>query len=268
MRTFDWVVLVGSLVFVVAYGMWRGRGSDTTSKYLLAGQDHALVRHGALHHGHAGQRDHVHLDHRAGLRRRHALRAVLFRPADRDGDFSVTAVPIFHRADVYTAYEYLEQRFDAKTRALVSIDFPDLARLAAGVALSAPAIVLTVILGWPDRSPPSSWAFRGLYTVTGGIKAVTWTDFQQMLIMFAGLFVALVMAIWLLPADVSFLDAVYARGRGRQAERGTTDVRLERPLQHLERPVRRHVPGAGLLRHAINPRYSAISPANRSRKAA
>ena len=63
----------------------------------------------------------------------------------------MTAVPIFHRAKVYTAYEYLEQRFDAKTRALVSVDLPDPARPRVGVTLYAPAVVLTVILGWPDR---------------------------------------------------------------------------------------------------------------------
>ena len=94
-------------------------------------QDHAVVRHGALHHGHAGQRHHLHLHHRPGLRGWHALRAVLFRAAARDGDPLATAVPIFHRAKVYTAYEYLEQRFDAKTRALVSVDLPDPARACA-----------------------------------------------------------------------------------------------------------------------------------------
>ena len=62
-----------------------------------------------------------------------------------------TAVPIFHRANVYTAYEYLEQRFDAKTRALVSVIFLIQRGLAAGLSLYAPAVVLSVILGWPDR---------------------------------------------------------------------------------------------------------------------
>jgi Na+/proline symporter len=126
---------------------------------------------------------------------------------------SMTAVPIFHRTEVYTAYEYLEKRFDAKTRALVSVIFLIQRGLAVGVALYAPAILLTVIFGWPDQ-----WttAIMGVivvaYTTFGGIKAVTWTDFQQMLVMLAGLVVALVMAIQLLPANVTFGDALRLAG--------------------------------------------------------
>ena len=129
---------------------------------------------------------------------------------------SMTAVPIFHRANVYTAYEYLEQRFDAKTRALVSIVFLIQRGLAVGVALYAPAIVLTVILGWPDQWTTLIMGILVLiYTVYGGIAAVTWTDFQQMLIMIVGLFVALFMAS--LPAAVRrFVHRCgIARGRGR-----------------------------------------------------
>ncbi len=85
MRTLDWIVLVTSLVSIVAYGLYRSRGSNTVDRYLLAGQIHAVVRHGALHHGHPGQRHHLHLHHRPILRGRHALRAVLFRTAARHG---------------------------------------------------------------------------------------------------------------------------------------------------------------------------------------
>jgi Na+/proline symporter len=78
---------------------------------------------------------------------------------------SATAVPIFHRANVYTAYEYLEQRFDAKTRAIVSAIFLIQRGLAAGLSLYAPAVVLSVILGWPDR----------LTTVLMGLLVITYT---------------------------------------------------------------------------------------------
>ena len=126
---------------------------------------------------------------------------------------SMTAVPIFHRTKVYTAYEYLEQRFDAKTRALVSVIFLIQRGLAVGVALYAPAIVLTVIFGWPDRwTTIIMGTVVVAYTAYGGIKAVTWTDFQQMLVMFAGLIAALAMAIHLLPPDVSFTDALRLAG--------------------------------------------------------
>jgi Na+/proline symporter len=126
---------------------------------------------------------------------------------------SAIAVPVFHRTKVYTAYEYLEQRFDAKTRIAVSIVFLISRGLAVGVALSAPALVLTVILGWPERwTILTMGALVVTYTTIGGIKAVTWTDVQQMLVMLFGLVVALGMAISLLPADVSFSDALTLAG--------------------------------------------------------
>ncbi len=126
---------------------------------------------------------------------------------------SATAVPIFHRANVYTAYEYLEQRFDAKTRALVSVVFLVQRGLAAGISLYAPAVVLSVILGWPDRV--TTWVMGGLvilYTAIGGIKAVTWADVQQMTVIFAALVLALGMAVFLLPSNVSFGDALTIAG--------------------------------------------------------
>jgi Na+/proline symporter len=123
------------------------------------------------------------------------------------------AVPLFHRANVYTAYEFLENRFDAKTRSLVSIIFLIQRGLAVGLALYAPAVVLTVILGWPDEITTFIMGVLAIsYTVFGGIRAVTWTDFQQMLIMFAGLFIALGCAVYLLPSDISFANAVSIAG--------------------------------------------------------
>jgi Na+/proline symporter len=124
-----------------------------------------------------------------------------------------TAVPIFHRAKVYTAYEYLEKRFDAKTRALVTGIFLINRGLSAGVALTAPAIVLSVVLGWPFRL--TIFVMGGLvilYTTTGGIKAVTWADVQQMGVILGALVLALVIAVTRLPADVSFFDAIRIAG--------------------------------------------------------
>jgi Na+/proline symporter len=126
---------------------------------------------------------------------------------------SATAVPIFHRAKVYTAYEYLENRFDAKTRALASVIFLMQRGLSVGLTFYAPAIVLSIIFGWPDRLTTLIIGITVvLYTVTGGIRTVTWTDVQQMLIIFFGLVVALVMIVLLLPRQVSFLDAMHLAG--------------------------------------------------------
>jgi len=121
---------------------------------------------------------------------------------------SATAVPLFHRANVYTAYEYLEKRFDSKTRALASIVFLIQRGLAVGLSLYAPAIVLAVIFGWPDRITTAVMGVLiTIYTVTGGIKAVTWTDVQQMLIIMVGLVVGFFMIIHLLPRGVSFTSS-------------------------------------------------------------
>jgi Na+/proline symporter len=137
-----------------------------------------------------------------------------------------TAVPIFHRTNVYTAYEYLEKRFDVKTRALVSGIFLIQRGLGVGLALSAPAIVLTVLLGWP--ASVTTTLMGGLvitYTVLGGIKAVTWTDVQQMLIIFAGLLAALATAVWLLPERLSFGDAL--RLAGAAGKLNAVDLRFD-----------------------------------------
>jgi Na+/proline symporter len=126
---------------------------------------------------------------------------------------SATAVPIFHRANVYTAYEYLEQRFDAKTRALVSAIFLIQRGLAAGLSLYAPAVVLSVILGWPDRwTTVLMGVLVVTYTSIGGNKAVTWADVQQMLLISCALVLALFMAIHLLPGNVSWAKAVSLAG--------------------------------------------------------
>jgi Na+/proline symporter len=126
---------------------------------------------------------------------------------------SATAVPIFHRANVYTAYEYLEKRFDAKTRSLVSAIFLIQRGLAAGLSLYAPAVVLSVILHWPDRlTTVMMGALVVSYTALGGIKAVTWADVQQMMLIFSALILALFMAIHLMPAQISFPDAITLAG--------------------------------------------------------
>src|ERR1700686_2540723 len=134
---------------------------------------------------------------------------------------SATAVPIFHRADVYTAYEYLEARFDPKTRALASVIFLIERGVSVGVSLYAPAIVLAVIFGWPDQATTLVIGVLVIiYTVAGGIQAVTWTDVQQMLIIFSGLIVAMGMVIVLLPHDVSLLDAMYLAGKAGKLNAG------------------------------------------------
>jgi Na+/proline symporter len=125
----------------------------------------------------------------------------------------ITAVPIFHRLGVYTAYEYLENRFDAKTRVLTTLIFLVSRGLAAGITIYAPSLVLSVMLGIDIRI--TSIIIGGLviiYTTSGGVKAVHHTDFFQLIIVMAGMCIALAVALWLLPKDVSFIDALSVSG--------------------------------------------------------
>ena len=104
--------------------------------------------------------------------------------------------PLFHRAKVYTAYEFLEKRFDGKTRSFASLIFLCQRGLLAGLTIYAPALVLSVILGWPEHVTTFLMGATVVtYTVLGGIKAVTWSDVQQMCIIFLGLLVALITVI-------------------------------------------------------------------------
>jgi SSS family transporter len=213
MRPSDWAVLVLSLVGIVAYGIYRGRGSNTTENYLLAGK--TMPWYAMALSIMATQASAITFISTTGQAYVDGMRFVQFYfglPLAMV-ILCATAVPIFHRAKVYTAYEYLEQRFDAKTRALVSLIFLLQRGLGVGVALSAPAIVLTVILGIPSNITTLIMGTLVIvYTVMGGIKAVTWTDVQQMVIIFMGMIAALVTAIVLLPANVTLGDAVALAG--------------------------------------------------------
>ncbi|MFQ5741913.1 MAG: sodium:solute symporter, partial [Acidobacteriota bacterium] len=125
----------------------------------------------------------------------------------------VTFVPFFYRSKVFTAYEFLEKRFDAKTRSLTSFLFLLSRGLAAGIVLYAPAVVLSVIMGWDETvTVLIIGAITILYTVVGGIAAVIWTDVAQMLIMFIGIGVALVTLFSELPEQVQPADIVYIGG--------------------------------------------------------
>jgi len=127
---------------------------------------------------------------------------------------SITAVPLFHKLNVYTAYEYLEKRFDLKNRTLGSILFLSQRGLAAGFTIFAPSLILSVILGWDiNLTVIVTGILVVLYTTTGGTKAVNQTHIHQMIIITLGMFTAFVMIFFLLPKDVSPLDAAYVAGK-------------------------------------------------------
>ena len=213
MRGLDWAVLIGWLFFLISYGLWRGRGSDTVNQFLLAGKTMPWYAMGLSIM--ATQASAITFISTTGQSYVDGMRFVQFYfglPLAMV-ILSATAVPIFHRARVYTAYEYLEKRFDAKTRTLVTVVFLISRGLQAGLALAAPAIVLSVILQWPFQlTVLIMGGLVILYTTLGGIKAVTWADVLQMCMIMGALVIALIVAIMRLPHDVSFLDAVRIAG--------------------------------------------------------
>lgn len=225
MTTLDWVVLVLTLGGIVIYGLYKSRNATTVDNYLRAGRQ--MPWYAMALSIMATQASAITFISTTGQAYVDGMRFVQFYFGLPIAMIilSATAVPIFHRANVYTAYEYLEQRFDGKTRSLVSLLFLVSRGLGVGVALSAPAIVLAIIFGWSDAvTSLVVGAVVVLYTAIGGVQAVTWTDFQQMLIMFAGIVFAFFLVVWLMPADVSFVDALSLAGAAGRLNAVTTTV--------------------------------------------
>ena len=223
MTFLDWVVLVATLAAIVGYGLYRSRGSNTVDGYLLAGKN--MPWYAMALSIMATQASAITFISTTGQSYVDGMRFVQFYFGLPLAMVIVcaTVVPVFHHARVYTAYEYLEKSFDSKTRVLASIVFLCQRGLSAGLTIYAPALVLSVILGWPERATTIMMgAIVVTYTVLGGIKAVTWSDVQQMVIIFAGLVISLVTVILLLPASVSFGDAVYLAGAAGRLNAVTT----------------------------------------------
>jgi SSS family transporter len=126
---------------------------------------------------------------------------------------SVTLVPFFHRAKIYTAYEFLEQRFDLKTRTLASLLFLLSRGLSCGVIIAAPAVILSIVLGWNITLTILAIGIpTAIYTIIGGVQAVTWTDVKQMFVIVAGVCAAVVILLLGLPDDVGIGGALYVAG--------------------------------------------------------
>lgn len=213
MRAVDWAVLIASLIGIIGYGLYRARGVQTTESYLLGGKSMRWWVIGLSIM--ATQASAITFIGTTGQGYTDGLRFVQFYFGLPIAMVIICAVaaPAFHRSGVYTAYEYLEKKFDSKTRTLASAVFLIQRGLGVGLALYAPAVVMAVILQWPERTTILVMAaIVVVYTVIGGIKAVMWTDAQQMLVMFLGLVAALFAAVHGLPADIGFGDALRLAG--------------------------------------------------------
>ncbi len=228
MRTVDWFVLVASLIGIVGYGLYKAKGAQTTEGYLLGGKSMRWWVIGLSIM--ATQASAITFIGTTGQGYSDGLRFVQFYFGLPIAMVIICAVaaPVFHRSGVYTAYEFLEKRFDKKTRTLASAVFLVQRGLGVGIALYAPAVVMAVILNWPERVTILLMAAIVVgYTVIGGIKAVMWTDAQQMLVMFLGLIAAFFAAVHGLPSEVSFGDALRLAGDAGRLQAINLDLNFD-----------------------------------------
>jgi Na+/proline symporter len=214
MSWIDWLVLGITLTFIIIYGVWKSRGSKNIEGYLLA--DRQLPWYHVGLSVMATQASAITFLSAPGQGYSDGLRFVQFYfglPLAMVV-LCITFIPIFHKLNVYTAYEYLEKRFDNKTRSLTAFLFLLQRGLSTGITIYAPAIILSTIL---NIDITYTIIANGLlvigYTVYGGTKAVSYTQLLQMSIIFAGLFLAAFMVVHLLPANVSFSDALHIAGK-------------------------------------------------------
>lgn len=213
MNLIDWIVLFGTLLFIVLYGAYKTRGSQNIQGYLKGDNDMKWWMIGVSIM--ATQASAITFLSTPGQAIEDGMRFIQFYfglPLAMI-IISVTMVPIYYRLKVYTAYEYLESRFDLKTRTLAAILFLMLRGLSAGITLYAPSIVLATILGWNIfLTTTLIGLFVVIYTVSGGTKAVSLTQRQQMTVIMSGMLLAGGVAYYMLPDHLSFGDTINLAG--------------------------------------------------------
>ena len=217
MSALDWAVLVVYLVAIIAFGLWSGRGNVKIDDFFLAGRQMrwwavglsvmATQISAITFIGTTGQA------YNDGMR----FLVVYFGLPFAMVILCLTLVPFFYRAGVFTAYEYLEKRFDSRTRTLTSLLFLCSRGLSVGVTLYAPSLVLSVLLGW---SEPATILLMGgstiVYVMYGGNKSVIWTDVAQMAIIWFAIFLCFGVALAQIPDPIRFRDALaLAQATGR-----------------------------------------------------
>jgi SSS family solute:Na+ symporter len=209
----DWIILSVTLLFIVVYGTYVTRKNRNVTDYIKGGNDSKwwtiglsvmatqasaitfLSTPGQAFHSGMGF-----VQFYFGLPIAMIIICVVF-------------IPIYHKLKVYTAYEFLEGRFDLKTRSLAAILFLIQRGLAAGITIFAPAIILSAVLGWDLLTLNIIIGFLVIiYTVSGGTKAVNVTQKQQMIIIFIGMVIAFYMIMSQLPADITFSKALDIAG--------------------------------------------------------
>jgi SSS family solute:Na+ symporter len=214
MSLYDWIVLIVTLLAVITYGLYKSRTSRNLDGYFLSNRSMAwgLILLSIM----GTQASAITFLSAPGQAYTDGMRFVqyYFGLPLAMIVICIFFVPIFSRMKVYTAYEYLENRFDGKTRVLTSFLFLLQRGLSTGISVFAPALILSSLLGWNIY-----WTniFMGglliIYTMTGGAKAVAYTQQLQLIIVFTGIFLAAYMVVNMLPENVGFTDALHVSGR-------------------------------------------------------
>lgn len=209
----DWVVLSATLLTIVVYGTWQTRGSKNVQDYLKGGNTSKWWTIGL-----------------SVMATQASAITFLSTPGQAFNDgmgfvqfyfglpiamvvICMVFIPLYHRLNVYTAYEFLEKRFDLKTRTLTAILFLIQRGLAAGITIFAPAIILSVVLGWDLLTLNIVIGFLVIiYTVSGGTRAVSVTQKHQMVVIFIGMLIAFFLIVDKLPQDITFSKALSIAG--------------------------------------------------------
>ena len=217
MQTLDWAVLIGTLIFIVFYGIWKNKNPKNINEYLKAGNQSRWWTVGL-----------------SVMATQASAITFLSTPGQAFNDgmgfiqfyfglpFAMVIIclffiPIYHRLKIYTAYEFLENRFDKRVRTLTASLFLMQRGLAAGITIYAPAIILSVVLNWDLRiTALVVGSLVILYTLVGGTRAVNMTQKLQMFIIFSGMFLAFYFIITNFPNQISFLDAISIAGKAEK----------------------------------------------------
>ncbi|KAA2242492.1 sodium:solute symporter [Chitinophaga agrisoli] len=214
MSVLDWIVLSITLTVIILYGIWRSRGQQNIDGYFLGNQ--SMPWFVVLLSIIGTQASAITFISAPGQAYTDGMRFVqyYFGLPLAMVVLCITFVPIFHKLKVFTAYEFLEQRFDLKTRTLTSALFLVQRGLSTGISIYAPSIILSSLLGWNIYW--TNVVMGGLliiYTMSGGTKAVSYTQTLQLAVVFTGMFLAGWMVVHLLPDNIGFSDALHVAGK-------------------------------------------------------
>lgn len=213
MRALDWIIVAAYLAYVIWDGVRMTTRSKTKEGYFLA--DRGLPWWAVGLSVMATQLSAITLVGTTGQAFTDGMRFIQFYYGLPLAMIilCVTVVPFFHRANVYTAYEYLEKRFDVKVRVLTSFFFLISRGLGVGTIISAPSIVLSIVFGWNLIGTIFAIGLSTtIYTVFGGVQAVTWTDVKQMFVIFFGLAICFIVILGSFPTGVSLADGLHLAG--------------------------------------------------------